>query len=255
LAILWGPDFTEQTDVSPPEGLIFAGDVLAIGNIAGDSSPDIVGRAGQVQAVVNAGTRQFELGGTTTVSGQITATALGQFTGDDQLDLSLLTIQSGTHAKVFAGNGDGTFAERPCSSECDIPLAWSMATGDFDLDGKTDLGIAATTGRVHVLLGRGDGSFLSNDDFAAGDSAESVATADLDGDQVLDLAVSVPESDEVALLRGTGNGLFTALPKLSVAPSRTPRALALGDVNNDDRPDIIVINQVSEDVVVFVSDP
>ncbi|MCH8150539.1 MAG: VCBS repeat-containing protein, partial [Planctomycetes bacterium] len=46
--------------------------------------------------------------------------------------------------------------------------------------------------------------------YPAGDGPQSVAIGDLDGDQVLDLAVANSRSDNVSVLLGVGDGTFAA---------------------------------------------
>src|SRR6266511_2449891 len=67
----------------------------------------------------------------------------------------------------------------------------SVAIADFNGDGKLDLAVANTdTDNVSVLLGNGNGTFSSAQNFAAGDGPQSVAIGDFNGDGKRDLAVA-----------------------------------------------------------------
>ena len=72
----------------------------------------------------------------------------------------------------------------------------SVAVGDFNGDGKPDLAVANNysntygTGTASVLLGNGDGTFQTPQNFAAGTSPESVGVGDFNGDGKPDLAVA-----------------------------------------------------------------
>src|SRR5208283_5223666 len=77
----------------------------------------------------------------------------------------------------------------------------SVATGDFNGDGKLDL-VTADSGSntVSILLGNGDGIFQANQDFVVGGGPVSVLARDLNGDGTLDLAVSNYGSNSVSVL-------------------------------------------------------
>ena len=66
----------------------------------------------------------------------------------------------------------------------------STATADFNRDGKLDVAAANYgTGVVSILLGNGDGTFQSSNDYAAGANAQIPIVADFNGDGKLDLAI------------------------------------------------------------------
>jgi FG-GAP-like repeat/FG-GAP repeat len=74
----------------------------------------------------------------------------------------------------------------------------------------------------------------------------SAQAADFDGDGKMDLAVANQGSDNVAVLRGNGDG--TLQPALTYALNSNgsfPVALAVGDFNRDGKPDIAVLNASS----------
>src|SRR4051812_22813237 len=63
-----------------------------------------------------------------------------------------------------------------------------------------------------------------------------IAVADLNHDNVLDIAVANSFSNTISILRGNGDGTFAA-PQ-SIAVSRGPNSVSVADLNNDGNPDL-----------------
>ena len=153
----------------------------------------------------------------------------GDINGDG---ISDLITQRGNTAGVLLGNGaggvgDGTF--QPAQSITlfqppqDITLTVfpnRLALGDFNADGHLDLVATSVearyaseqgppvtwTGRVHVLLGYGDGTFAAPRTSTIRDSRLfASATGDFNGDGFSDAAVTSLESSSVKVLLDNGN--------------------------------------------------
>jgi len=180
------------------------------------------------------------------------------FNGDGKLDLAVANncgdpqcdFTPGT-VSILLGNGDGTFA--PASTLVAGPLdalPQAITTGDFNGDGKVDLAVsnclgACFFGEVTILLGNGDGSFTpTSTSPPTGSVPFSIAAADLNGDGILDLIVANecrPGNcllGSISVLKGNGDGTFTALPMLDL--DSRPQGIAVGDFNGDGKLDVIV---------------
>ncbi len=119
-----------------------------------------------------------------------------------------------------------------------FPFSDSVAIGDFDHDGKTD--VAQTNviaGSVSVFLGDGDAGFAPPVLHPVGEHPNFVVARDLDRDGHLDLAVADTGSNDVAILRGTGVGTFH---DATYIPVPAPRAIAIGQFNEDGHADLAV---------------
>ncbi|HUE23965.1 MAG TPA: FG-GAP-like repeat-containing protein [Bryobacteraceae bacterium] len=124
-------------------------------------------------------------------------------------------------AAPYLANGAGTWA----------------AVGDFNGDGKADF-VVANSG-VSVWLGNGDGTFQAPINSASGASPVALATADFNGDGLLDVA-AVYASGSVAILLGNGNGTFQA--PVDYAAGSGQSGIAQADFNGDGVPDLAVAN-------------
>ncbi len=134
------------------------------------------------------------------------AVVTGDFDGDGNLDLALLTFRS---VSILLGNGDGTF--RPgIPNQLPMIEANLIAAGDFNRDGKTDLAIVSNF--LWVLLSKGDGTFeapvryeLSRPGPVSGTTA--LIIADFRANGILDVAVDTI-GGFVFVLLGNGDGTF-----------------------------------------------
>jgi FG-GAP-like repeat len=185
---------------------------------------------------------------TYSVGSNPTAIAVGDFNGDGRPDLAVLdsggstpTDQGGV--SILFGKRDGTFeaaknitAGKNCTG---------IAVGDFNGDGKDDLALVrpgdpsvGDNGDVTIFLGNGDGTFRQGTVLTAGENPNgSIAVADLNGDQKLDLVVVSTGDHSADVLLGNGDGSFQA-PAAYVIGSLIQH-VAVGDFNRDGKQDLI----------------
>lgn len=162
----------------------------------------------------------------------------GDFNGDGKADF---VISGNNQVLLYISNGDGTFAESALPYTFTSPAG--LAVADLNGDGFLDLITVNNSvgGGVSVVLGNGDGTFQTPVTYPAGDNGEAVAIADMDNDGHLDVVV-VLQSGAVAVLAGNGDGTFQApiaFGSTSVG-ARSNVAIAVGDVNGDGLPDVVV---------------
>lgn len=127
---------------------------------------------------------------------------------------------------------------------------FGIAAGDVDGDGKPDIAITNyLDSSVSVYKNTSSGGIIS---FApalvvsTGPTPERVVIYDLDGDGRAELATANRLNNTVSLLRNTstaGNISFAA--KTDVMVNLAPAYLAVGDLNQDGKPDIAVACQYS----------
>jgi hypothetical protein len=157
---------------------------LAVGDFNGDGKPDVVvtnPRTGAVSVLLNNGNGTLATPVTYAVGGSPTAVALGDVTGDGNLDV--VTANANGTVSVLPDLGNGTFAA-PQTYALGGP-ANSVALGDFNGDGLLDI---ATTGSTEMdaLLGNGSGGFSAYQ--KVGPAGSGVVAADFNGDGYPDLA-------------------------------------------------------------------
>lgn len=135
----------------------------------------------------------------------------------------------------------------------------ALTVGDFNLDGAPDLaaggwrqGQAAAEHVVAVYLNDGTGSLSLNGSYAA-DPALGMATGDLNGDGIPDLAIT--QATELQILTGVGDGSFSLnrfLPSPFPPGSFWPSSMAIADLNGDGKADIVLTNPLADTLTIFL---
>jgi hypothetical protein len=234
---------------------------VAIGDLNADGQPDLVvanHNSLGVSALLGNGNGTFAAKQDFRTSGYPSSVAIGDLNGDGKPDLAVTNSEAsggGPHTvSVLLGNGDGTFGVYSDFDTGSAPVF--VAIGDLNGDGRLDLVVAnEKSSTLSVLLGNGDGTFGAKNDYATAGGPTCVAIGDLNGDGRSDLAVASYTSgpvtvSSVSVLLGNGDGTFGARNDYSTGDF--PVSVAIGDLNADGKPDLVVANNGPATVSVLL---
>jgi large repetitive protein len=264
-------DGTFHPRVDYPAGVEVNG--LALGDVNGDTSPDIIVGGRVLGILVNNGNGTFAPAASVAIPFGVAEVNVGDFNRDGKLDLAL----GGGYPRIWMGNGDGTFRERHepplitsltdigdingdnrddivgkrvslgngdgtfqnVSFELDF-FAADVVLDDLDRDGKLDVAGVDYRG-FHIALGKGNGTFFPPVLYAVTQFMQRVAVADINGDGHLDVIGNDYNQSSIRILFGAGNGTFTSAATFPVA--YLPRDVVVSDFNGDGRPDVAVCSE------------
>jgi hypothetical protein len=192
------------------------------------------------------------------------AIAVGDFNGDNLLDVALWTLNAttgNTELHIFLGNGAGslTFSatySAPNSNNFN-PGPNSIVAADVNGDGKLDLVALTPYNGVFIFEGKGDGTFQTPVAYATGcttsvGSCNALAVADLNGDGKPDLAFPVNNGISIVLNAGSGTfGTATYYPS-GIGGAIAGGGIAIGDVNGDKKPDVVIPN-LNGGVIIYLN--
>lgn len=225
-------------------------DVLTAADLDRDGDPDLIAAGGtRADAVVlRGGAGAAFTASRLALLAPARAVTVGDLDRDGRPDLvASVDIADGPdELEILRGTGTGGFEE-----QTGVPVAaapYGLAVADQTRDGLPDL-VAADPVLDVVAVRRGTtaqpvvGSFRSVDRASVGskfDFPDTPVVADLDGDDVPDLAVTLYTPGTVGLLRGRGDGTFIPYGVVGLAARAT--GLSQGDVDRDGDVDLIAAN-------------
>jgi hypothetical protein len=169
---------------------------------------------------------------------------VGYFNSDNHLDLAIASFED-DEVGILLGYGNATFADTIAYSSGVSSGPVFVIIGDFNNDNHSDIVVANYgANNVAVLFGVGDGSFLLGTAYTTGIGAGSWALAigNFNNDNSLDIAVTNSLSNNIGVFLGFGIEHFVGVTPYTTGIGSQPHSVAVGDFDNDNRPDIVVAN-------------
>ncbi len=176
------------------------------------------------------------------------AVALADLTGDGISDLLMVNSATNT-VDLFRGLANLRFSSTPYQS-LRLPAgaqAQALTVADLNNDGKLDIAVANKgTNSISVFTNQGNGIFGLATNYTGFTAPIAIVAADFDGDGRIDLAVANGNADflgqtNISLVQNNPNsvGAFLA-PKNFATQLATLTGLAVGNLNSDNLPDLVV---------------
>jgi hypothetical protein len=223
--------------------------VLICADVNADGHADVLANGfGDIQLGLGTGTGTLQVPPIGLTAGSApTALITEDFTGDGQPDLITLNAGPPNDISFFESlGGSGFRSAQVIYSQPSGSSAYAAVAGDFNSDGRLDLGLSLSNAPIALLLNQGNGTFISAPTTIAG---RLLAASDISGDGLTDLLVEVNVSTSSSIstfLRVySRNSLNTGyngpeITALDMGNNTVFRAApSLTDFNQDGLPDLI----------------
>ena len=260
-------NFSEATNLALGNANAASDKTVAVGDFNGDKDPDLAVTNPQTSSVQVLLGRPGGAGFTQAPNNRLAngplAVAVGQLNiaTDTKLDLVVAMGGSGgpgDKLAVLLGKGDGTFGAPSYVSAGSGSGPASVAVGRIDRDQYPDLAVANNLAEtVGVLHGNGDGTFGAPASYAAGHWPIAVALGNFDADSFdgghLDLAVANAGSSDISVRYGNSTGDPPFGSATSWGIGNAPIAMAMGDFDANQHPDLALANTGNNTVSVLAA--
>jgi hypothetical protein len=248
--------FTNKVSMSLPAA---DSSTIAVSDFNGDGIPDLVlpsFLSSSVIVLLGKGDGTFGPGSLFAVGTYSYSAVTADFNGDGIPDIAATGANYDAEGNyrngimtVLLGKGDGAFTPSSSPSLGASYFPNSAAVIDLNGDGIPDLAVATVSqtggqGRIAVLLGKGDGTFVNT--FHAGGGYPLVA-GDLNGDGAPDLVLANDNGDTIGALLGEVTTTTTAAVDLfPTHPPANLQAIYSGDANHSPSESGLMTNDTSK---------
>ncbi len=233
---------------------------MTTADVNGDNKPDIIFvdyNVGNVGVLLANGTDTFnDLVTYSTGSGSNPNwMKIADVNGDNKPDIIVANSGAG-NVGVLLNNGTGTFNDQVTYSTGSGSGPNFVTTGDVNGDNKPDI-IFPNSGasNVGVFLNNGTGTFNDPVTYSTGSGSGpgSVTAVDVNGDNKPDIIFADYNAGDIGILLNNGTGTFNDPVTYSTGSGSGPNFVTTGDVNGDNKPDIIVTNSGASNVGVLLA--
>ncbi len=242
-------------DDGPFDVLPGAPGVVLVAELTGDGRPDVVTTAPNDDAlfVLPANDGRLRLGFLqehfVAANSGLRAVVSGDLDDDGHAD-AVVAMSFTDKLGRLLGDGLGDLGSPASYTAGDAPVDVGLA--DLDGDGDLDAVLALVNAdAVSVHLGDGLGAFGPGTSYPGFDGCGAVALGDMDGNGTVDVLADSVTLTELRLYPGGGDG--TLLPATSL-PLPAQATLALGDLNGDLAPDLVLAYPLLEIVEPRLND-
>ncbi|CAF1313567.1 unnamed protein product [Rotaria sordida] len=181
--------------------------------------------------------------------------AVGDFDNDGQIDIAVANFLT-SNISIFLGYQNGNFTIQVSYSTGYQSWPHSITVGDFNRDNRLDIATCNfNMNDVSIFLGYGNGSFAPFRTFSTGDGSAPlfIEARDFNNDDILDIVVVNYGTNTIVVLFGFGDGSFLPGIAYQTGVGSAPCTLTTGDFDNNSQLDIIVTNEQSNDISIFLA--
>ncbi|CAF3167606.1 unnamed protein product [Rotaria sp. Silwood2] len=173
---------------------------------------------------------------------------------DNRMDI--IIVNYGTNdLTILFGSSDGSFRNSMHYSTGYDSRPYSMAVADLNNDTHLDIAISNYgTSDVGISYGYGNGTFQNQIRYSTGreSNPSGIVIADLNRDDILDIALVNSGTDNIAIFLGYGNGNFTKPRIFSTGSNSHPSHITVGYFNEDNVLDIAVTHEGADSLGVLL---
>jgi hypothetical protein len=219
--------------------------------------------AGTLSVLLGNGDGTFQTAQTIAAGNMPSSIAVADLNNDGLSDLAVVN-QGDNTIGIYIRNTDGTFKTPTLIATGTRPT--SIVAGAFNPNSNAIIDLAITNSTENTLetfIGRGDGTFFNGIKYATGVTPVFVASADVNGDQVLDLIVADSGTvatgnnsviNSVSVFFGNGDGTFgtSTATRFDYPAGTNPTSIAIADFNADGSPDMAVTAQGDNALAVLI---